>query len=82
MDKYNKKMSIGIIVRKLERGVLATMSDSKLYIMDPIVAEALATLATAVFNTELGLQKIVLEGDAFKIEQTLKTEGIGAGTPN
>lgn len=65
-------MRIDIIAGKLERGILAIMSDSELYIMSPIVAKALATLVAVVFNKELGLQKIVLECDTLQIEQTLK----------
>jgi len=39
---------------------------TKLVILEPVVAEALAALYVAKFNRDLGLQSIIMEGDAFK----------------
>lgn len=75
IDKKSKKMSINIIARDQEGGILATMSASKPHIMDQVVAKALAVLVVDGFRRDLGFQKVVLEGDALQIVQALKTEG-------
>lgn len=51
------------------------MSASKLKLLnltDPAVAEALAVLSAVVFSRDLGLQKVMLKGNAFQIVLALK----------
>jgi hypothetical protein len=63
VDNSNRKMGIGAIVRDNIGEALATLSASKDYISEPVATETTLALRVAVFNRELGLRRVKLEGD-------------------
>lgn len=75
LDKENRKMGIGVIVRYNMGEVLATLSAAKDYIIALDIAEASAALRASNFCRKLGLHRVILEGDALQVVQTLRKEG-------
>lgn len=71
MDKNNRKMGIGVIVRDSMGEVLATLSAPKEHIIALDIAEATAALSAITFIRELGLYKVVMEGDVLIVVQAL-----------
>lgn len=59
-------MSVRVIVRDHERGVLAFMCSSKLYKSNMTMAKALVAWIVVDFNKDLGLQH-VHKGDALEL---------------
>lgn len=66
LDTVNRQIGVGIIVLDNGGCTLSAKSMTKLVILKPIAAEVLAALYVAKFNRDLGLQSIIMEGDAFK----------------
>lgn len=62
VDIAKGNMGISVIVRDSEGKVLATLSASQNYIIEPAVAEASTALRDVVLCRELGLQRVELEG--------------------
>jgi hypothetical protein len=56
------KMSIGVIIRNRMAKVLATLSESKDYIIAINVVEATLALKAAKLSSKLRFYKVVLEG--------------------
>jgi hypothetical protein len=67
LDKDNRKMGIGAVIRDVEGEVLATLSALKDFITDPVIAEVTATCCAALFCWELGYQRVELEVDALQV---------------
>lgn len=65
--KTNRRLGMGIIVRDHKGYVLTLKSLNKLENLEPITAEVLASLHASEFSRDMGLHKILLEGDAFKV---------------
>lgn len=61
------KLDIGIIARDHEGNVMATKRMQREGFPKPFLAEALGALHVAVFAFELGMRKIILEGDALQV---------------
>jgi hypothetical protein len=64
VNKSLRNMGISVIVKNSSEKVLATLLALKMYIINPVIAEASITLKVAILCRELGLQMIELEGDA------------------
>jgi hypothetical protein len=75
VNKENRKMGIGVIVRDNMGEVFTTLSVPKDYIIALDIAKASAALWVANFCRELGLYRVILEGDAFQIVQALRKDG-------
>lgn len=67
VDKANRWLGIGFIVRDYNDVVIAVRSLSKTGNSKPIAAEALTAFHAVEFSKELGLQHIILEGDALQV---------------
>lgn len=76
VDKQNKCIHIGIIVRDHKGSVLAAISSTKLVLLDLVTTEAFATLYAAEFRCDLALQKIILEGDVISIVKSSEVKDI------
>lgn len=66
-DKLNQCVCVSIIVWDHESYILVARSTTKPAILEPVAAKALAALHTVEFSRDLGLQKILLEGDTVQI---------------
>jgi hypothetical protein len=71
VDQKNKLMGVGIIVRDHNGHVWASMCTTKPYVTDPTVAVELCR--------ELGLQAILLEGNAKEIVSAMENGGDSLG---
>lgn len=74
VDETKKLMGVSIIVWDHKGQVLATICSSKPYITNPTIVEAHAAWKVEKFGTDLGLQNIIIEGDALKIVQNLQKD--------
>jgi hypothetical protein len=74
IDKTRKKMGVSVIARDHEGKVLATLCSSKPYITNPIVADAIFAWKAVEFGKDLGIQNIILEGNALDIVHALLKE--------
>lgn len=72
MDKITHKMGVGIIVRDNMSKVLAMLSASKVFIISPDIAKAMAALKAITSCRDFGFLKVVPKGDALLIVQALK----------
>jgi ribonuclease HI len=57
-------MGIGVVVRDFQGLVHAARSQTRNTHPEPVIAEAMGALKAIEFCRELGLQDIILEGDA------------------
>jgi hypothetical protein len=73
-------MGVGIIAWHHNGHVRASMCTIKPYVLDPIVAEALTAQQWVELCRDLGIQSILLEGDAKEIVLALKTGGDSLGS--
>jgi hypothetical protein len=80
VHKKGKKMGIGLIVRDHAGGVVVMACETKEFVNDPAVAEALAARRGVELCEEWGIRKLLLEGDALLIVQAL-TSDIGGWAP-
>jgi hypothetical protein len=74
VDWKGKKMGIALIVRDHAGGVVVMACETKEFVHDPAVAEALAAKRGVELSAEWGIQKLLLEGDALQIVQALNSD--------
>lgn len=67
-------IGMGIIVRDREGRTIATISEAKNYVTDPVVGEALAAREAVELGTLLGMRVIILEGDALEVVNTINQD--------
>jgi ribonuclease HI len=72
VDGRGKRIGIGVIVRDHEGGAMATLSETKDYIQDPATAEALAARRAVELSLNLGIRRLILEGDSLPIVQAIQ----------
>jgi ribonuclease HI len=75
VDTVNGRLGIGIIVRNHNGLVIAARSRTKMGCLEPVAVEALAAFQAIEFSIELGLQDIILEGDALQVVNALNFSG-------
>jgi ribonuclease HI len=80
VDKEGNRIGLGIVVRDHNGQVVAMQCSTRQFICDPATAEALAAWTAVSLCGSLGLQSVVLEGDACEVVQYLRTDGICRGT--
>lgn len=80
VDRKGKKMGIGLIVRDHAGGVVAMACETKDHIQDPAVAEAIAARRGVELSGELGIRRLLLEGDALQIVQAISSD-VGVWVP-
>jgi len=75
VDKINRKMGIGLIMRDPIGEVLASCKPQKIiYIIDMVIVEFIAASRSTIFIRELGLRNVELEGDTLQIVQALQKD--------
>lgn len=72
-------MSVGIIIRDHNGSVRAAKCTTIRYVIDPLVAKALASRQGVELCRELGIYAILLEGDAREIVSALEHDGDAMG---
>lgn len=75
IDAENNHMGVGVIVRDAVGAVVASLCSVVPYIIDLVVAEAVALWKAVELCTELELPRLHLEGDCWEIVQALLMEG-------
>jgi ribonuclease HI len=68
VDRDRCKMGMGLVVRDHAGQLIAALCASKDHITDPTSAEALAASKAAELCHRLGLEKVILEGDAVEVD--------------
>jgi hypothetical protein len=58
---------IGTIIRDYQGEVFASLSSSNDYITDPVIGKATAAWRATIFCSELGHQRVELEGDVLQV---------------
>lgn len=66
MSRKEGKVGIEIIIRDHKGDVIATKSMKERYDQDSHVAESCETYQAVPFALEIGIRRIILEGDALK----------------
>jgi hypothetical protein len=74
VNKQQKKMGAGVVVRDSAGGVLAMYCMTKDSITSPSVAEALGAWAAVELAVRMELRRVVFEGDALEIINALRSE--------
>jgi hypothetical protein len=74
LDVSRKRMGMGIAIRDYRGKLLVAYCATREFITDPATAEALTAWQAAQLSHRLGLQNIVLEGDALEVVNVLRTE--------
>jgi ribonuclease HI len=64
IDKKNGRVGLGVIIRNHRGAMVASKSHFINGVMDPTAAEAMAALMAVTFCVEMGIEQVVLEGDA------------------
>lgn len=87
MESLQNKVGIGVIVRDHEGQVIATQQASRNLKASTLMTETYAAMMATTFNKELGVKKIMMEGDAIQVVRDLQKEtnnrsNIGALTDN
>jgi ribonuclease HI len=79
VDKGSKIMGVGIIIRDHNGEVCASSCSTRPYVVNPSVAEALGARQGVELCIELGIQSILLEGDAKEIVNAIAKGGVSLG---
>ncbi|XP_035551149.1 uncharacterized protein LOC118349712 [Juglans regia] len=69
-----QKMGMGIVVRDSKGEVIASLCGTKGSVTSPFIAELNALWRTMDFCSELGLQDVIIEGDAKELIDAINTE--------
>ena len=67
IDKSKERVGVGVILRDERGQVLAAMSKTRHGTLEPSTGEAFAASSAVWFCQDLGVQRVVLEGDAKQI---------------
>jgi ribonuclease HI len=74
VDKKHGRIGIGIIAHDCKWQVLLARSTTQNFVVEPIVAEALAALHTVIFCKEMCFAEIILKGDSLQIVKEINME--------
>lgn len=80
VDKSGQLMGMGIHARDHRGKVLSAMCLVQRYISDPATVEALGARRGAELGRFLGLQSLILEGDALEVVLAIQRDEEGAGS--
>jgi hypothetical protein len=71
VDHRNRRIGLGCIAQNSEGVFLARRSITKECVVDPSIAEALATVYAVLFGNERGFRQIIFEGDTLQTVQAI-----------
>jgi ribonuclease HI/exonuclease III len=75
VDNALQRIGVGVLVRDYQGLVHAALCKTIHSCYVPVVAEAIGALIAAEFSRDLGIQDIVLEGDALLVVKAIKDSG-------
>jgi ribonuclease HI len=67
-------MGVGLVLRDHSEQVLAARCMTHPYVFDPTIAEAFAARCGMRLCRELGLQRVIFEGDSLEVVSALQRE--------
>ncbi|KAF5468805.1 hypothetical protein F2P56_012925 [Juglans regia] len=76
IDRASSRMGIGVVVTNWEGRVMATLRSSRKLVPDAKLAEAVAALRAVLFCKQLGISRLLLEGDALNVVNDLNREEV------
>jgi ribonuclease HI len=74
LDKIRRIVGMGMIARDGQGSVIAAATKVLFLEADPVVAEFLATTHALIFCHELGLQHVIIEGDAQQVVNAINSD--------
>lgn len=74
VDRDRCRVGLGVIIRDSDGRAKAMMCETKEFIQDPATGQALAARRGVELSIEMGLSKVVLEGDALEVVGALCNE--------
>jgi ribonuclease HI len=79
LDKNNGRMGIGLVIRDSSGKVYAAASHVVDFLIDPIVGESMAALKVVEFCKNMGLDRIMVEGDSLQVVNAINKPGLNWG---
>jgi ribonuclease HI len=76
LNKQTKWMGIGVIIRDDQGLVSSALCQTKDAFPEPVTAEAMGALCAIELCKDLGLQDVILEGDAIQVVQAINKQGM------
>ncbi|KAF5465429.1 hypothetical protein F2P56_015440 [Juglans regia] len=64
IDSKNQKVGVGVIIRDHNGEQMAACSEPNLLLSQPLIAEAAAMRKTIELCTDMGFNRVIIEGDA------------------
>ncbi|KAF5481630.1 hypothetical protein F2P56_002269, partial [Juglans regia] len=74
VDRVHSRMGVGVVIRNWEGSVTATLSSSRCIFPDAKLAEAMAALRAVLFCKQIGISRVLLEGDALNVVNDINSE--------
>lgn len=74
LNKETRTMGVRVIIRDAEGLVLASLCSIVPFIMDPTIVEAIVAWKAVELCHALGLQRVIMEGDALAVAKGLRQE--------
>lgn len=73
IDKSHGQVGIGVVIREEKGQVIAAMSKTRMSLLEPTTGEAYAAYHAACLCKDVGVQNILLEGDAKQIVEAINS---------
>ncbi|KAF5471101.1 hypothetical protein F2P56_011568 [Juglans regia] len=74
IDRVHSRMGVGVVIRNWEGRVTATLKSSRSIFPDAKLAEAMAALRAVLLCKQLGISRVLLEGDALNVVNDINLE--------
>ncbi|XP_018813588.2 uncharacterized protein LOC108985665 [Juglans regia] len=74
VDQVQSRMGVGVVIRNWEGSVTATLRSSRCIFLDAKLAEAMAALRAVLLCKQLGISRVLLEGDALNVVNDINSE--------
>ncbi|KAF5480830.1 hypothetical protein F2P56_001543 [Juglans regia] len=74
VDRVHSRMGVGVVIRNWEGRVTATLRSSRSIFPDAKLAKAMAALRAVLLCKQLGISRVLLEGDALNVVNDINLE--------
>lgn len=79
LNKNNDRMGIGLVIKDSSGNVYATASHVVDFLTNTIVEESMAALKAVEFCKNMGLDRIMVEGDSLQVVNAINKPGLNWG---
>ncbi|KAF5458623.1 hypothetical protein F2P56_022640 [Juglans regia] len=74
VDRVHSRMGVGVVIRNWEGRVTATLRSSRCIFPDAKLAEAMVALRAILLCKQIGISRVMLEGDALNVVKDINSE--------